>query len=230
MDARWVSEHLNFSRTGDLAAGFLLPPRQNDAGVEQAVRNLARLAEAVRRPVAIENPVNYLAPRADEIPDGEFIAAVCERADCGLLLDLHNVYTNARNGRQTTEAFLGSLPMERVWEVHVAGGFEHEGLWLDAHSGPVEPEVLELLGLLLPRLKNLQSVIFEVFPSFIDSMGLDAIVDGLVELREICGRSPQHGAADKIVPEADPAIVAHEVGDPTPVALGGSLDLRGAQP
>jgi len=54
-------------------------------------------------PIAIETAVNYLRPRADELGDGEFVAAVAERADCGILLDLHNIYCNALNGRQSVD-------------------------------------------------------------------------------------------------------------------------------
>ena len=87
--------------------------------------------------MAFETGVNYLARRPDEMDDGAFVAAVAERADSGILLDLHNVYTNAVNGRQTVDEFVAQLPLERVWEVHLAGGFWMDGYWLDAHSGPM---------------------------------------------------------------------------------------------
>jgi uncharacterized protein len=68
------------------------------------------------------------------MPDGVFVGAVAESADCGILLDLHNVFANGVNGRQPVEDFLAQLPLDRVWEIHLAGGFDMEGLWLDAHS------------------------------------------------------------------------------------------------
>ena len=64
-------------------------------------------------------------------------AAVAECADCGILLDLHNLFANGVNGRQSVEEFIAQLPLERVWEIHVAGGVELDGYWLDAHSGGV---------------------------------------------------------------------------------------------
>src|SRR5204863_1075375 len=128
----WASDHLSFNHTAEFATGFFLPPRQTMAGVEAAAAAISRLRAALQVPLAVETGVNYLRPRTDELPDGEFVARVIETADCGLLLDLHNVYCNSVNGRQPIEEFLDQLPLERVWEVHLAGGFEMDGFYLDA--------------------------------------------------------------------------------------------------
>src|SRR4029453_5953432 len=82
---------------------------------------------AVGVPFAFETGVNYLQTRQDEIPDGEFVAELGRGGDCGILLDLHNIYCNQLNGRQTVEKFLSQIPLDRVWEMHVAGGFEMDG-------------------------------------------------------------------------------------------------------
>jgi uncharacterized protein len=63
------------------------------------VEAVQRLRNELGVPLAVETGVNYLRPRRDELPDGEFMAALAEDADCGILLDLHNVYCNERNGR-----------------------------------------------------------------------------------------------------------------------------------
>ena len=87
--------------------------------------------------------MNYLKPRGDEIPDGEFVAQPVESADCGILLDLHNIYCNQLNGRQSMEKYLSQIPLEDVWEVHLAGGSELNGFWLDAHSGAIRNHCLK---------------------------------------------------------------------------------------
>lgn len=103
MRPAWVSEHLSFNRvTGPHGAeqtGFLLPPRQSAAGVRVAAANIDAFRAALNCPVAFETGTNYLRPRDDEMPDGEFFGAVCAGADCGILLDLHNLWCNERNGR-----------------------------------------------------------------------------------------------------------------------------------
>jgi len=171
----WLSEHLGFNcvedDSGVWQTGFLLPPRQTLAGVDAAVASIRALSARIPVPVAIETGVSYLRPRGDELPDGEFVARVAEAANCGILLDLHNVWTNHRNGRQPLGEYLDQLPLERVWELHVAGGYYHRGFWLDAHSGAIPADVLELAAHIVPRLGNLKAIIFEVFPSCFPKMG-----------------------------------------------------------
>jgi uncharacterized protein (UPF0276 family) len=185
LGAPWASEHLSFNLTPDFFTGFFLPPRQTEAGIETYVRAVQSLREELGVPLAIETGVTYLRPRGDEIPDGLFMAEVAERADCGILLDLHNVYCNAVNGRQPVERFLEDLPLDRVVEVHLAGGFELEGFWLDAHSGAI-PEPLERICRdVIPALPNLKAVIFELFSSFIPSFGLEATREQLERVQAL---------------------------------------------
>lgn len=113
-------------------------------------------------PFAVETGVNYLHPRAEELPDGAFVAGVAMAADCGILLDLHNVWTNERNGRQAVDDFVAQIPLERVWEVHLAGGSELEGYWLGSHSGGIPDELHALAARVIPQLPNLRALIFEI--------------------------------------------------------------------
>jgi len=185
LHAPWASEHLSFNLIKESFTGFFLPPRQTVKGLAIYVEAVQRLGEALRVPLAVETPVNYLRPRIDEMPDGEFTAALVESADCGILLDLHNVYCNERNGRQSMSQFLSQVPLERVWEVHLAGGFEMEGFWLDAHSGAI-PEPLERICRdVVPDLPNLKAIIFEIFSSFLPHFGLDKIRCELEKLHEL---------------------------------------------
>ncbi len=183
--APWASEHLSFNLTDDFFTGFFLPPRQTEAGVRTYVSAIERLRDGLGVPLAIETGVNYLRPRADEIPDGEFTAAVAAEADCGILLDLHNVYANQLNGRQTIATFLSQLPVDRIWEIHIAGGFELRGYWLDAHSGAIPEPLLAISREVVPMLPNLKAIVFEVFASFLPHIGLDAVRAELEKLREL---------------------------------------------
>lgn len=189
----WMSEHLSFNRAAAAAGdefntAFLLPPRQTPAGVAAAAASIRAMAAELPVPLAVETGVSYLAPRADEMPDGAFVAAVVERADCGILLDLHNLWANERNGRQPVDEFLDQLPLERVWEVHLAGGFEHRGYWLDSHSGAVPEELFALAERVVPRLPGLGAVIFELFPTYLPRFGLAAVKGEVERLRRIWDR------------------------------------------
>ena len=181
----WASEHLSFNSTHEFRTGFFLPPRQTSEGVEVAVTSIRDLQAALSVPIAVETGVNYLRPRGDEMQDGAFVAAVVSEADCGLLLDFHNVFCNAVNGRQPLEQFLAQIPLERVWEIHLAGGFELEGFWLDAHSGAIPDALFEIVRSVLPALPNLKAIVFEVYPSFVPLIGHSAIYRELERIHEL---------------------------------------------
>jgi uncharacterized protein (UPF0276 family) len=201
LDAPWASDHLSFNATPEFSTGFFLPPRQTPQGVETVALAIRDLQEGLPVPVAVETGVNYLRPRADEMPDGAFVAAVVEATNCGLLLDLHNVFANSLNGRQRAEEFLDQIPLERVWEVHLAGGFEMEGYWLDAHSGAIPGPLFEVARRVVPALPNLKAIIFEIFPSFVPAVGLDTIraqIERLHELWEV--RRPLPAGVPSAVP------------------------------
>ncbi|HMB52522.1 MAG TPA: DUF692 family protein [Thermoanaerobaculia bacterium] len=226
----WMSEHLSFNRaagtTGagsEFNTGFLLPPRQNAAGVAAAAASIRAMADALPMPLAVETGVNYLAPRGDEMDDGAFVAAVVEAADCGILLDLHNLWANEKNGRQSVEAFLAQIPLDRVWEIHLAGGEEQDGFWLDSHSGPVPDPLDELAARVIPRLPNLGAILFEIFPAYLESGGLDMLerqIDDLHRLWDRRGRAnrpaPRPAAAVEPVAEAATATPTPETTGPTP--------------
>lgn len=191
--AHW-SEHLSFNQVRhagrELDAGFLLPPAQTHAGVDAAVEHIDSYQTLSERPFLIETGVNYLRPRPGELADGRFVAEIAQRADCGILLDLHNLLANERNGRQPVEDVLDALPLDRVLEIHVAGGFELEGYYLDAHIGGPDLELLSLLASTIPRLPQLRAVMFEAVPASMVSLGAAGLRAILQALHRICDGTP----------------------------------------
>ncbi len=189
LDPCWVSEHLSFNRingsAGQDEAGFLLPPHQSAPTVRVAARNVRAYGRGLGRPVAFETGVNYLRPHPGELTDGEFFAAVAERADSGILLDLHNLWCNEVNGREKMVDVLDRLPLDRVWELHLAGGMPMSGYWLDAHSDAVPDEVMAVAGELMPRLTNLGAVLFEILPEHVPTLGIDGVHRQLQELHAL---------------------------------------------
>jgi uncharacterized protein (UPF0276 family) len=175
------SEHLAFNRAGAVAggqarhAGYLLPPMPTTQTVDAAVAHIAGFQAELDRPFLVETPTSYLRPVPGDLTDGQFVAQVAERADCGILLDLHNIWANQRNGRQPVAEFLAEIPVERVWEVHLAGGFTMDGYYLDAHVGPVPAELLELAEAVVPMLPNVRAVLYEAEPQSIAALGRDGL-------------------------------------------------------
>lgn len=187
----WASEHLNFDRVADdrtsYFTSFLLPQIQSDQAVDVAVANIEAMHDRLGVPIAVETPVNYLSPWPGELSDGAFLAEIIERAECGLLLDLHNVWCNERNGRQLVLDLLDELPLDRVWEVHLAGGQLLDGYWVDAHSGLVDPQLWELSEEVIRRLPHLKAINFEVMPEYLTSGRLDpdAVSSELAHMQDL---------------------------------------------
>lgn len=210
LDSPWVSEHLSVAGTPHRAAGFLLPPLQTDKGVEIAARNIRAFAHSVDRPVAVETGVAYFKRKPFEMSDGTFVARVAEEANCGILLDLHNIYCNERNGRITLDAFLADLPLDRIWEVHLAGGNEIEGYWLDSHSGPMPRDLAAKSLEIVKSLPNLGAINFEIYDTFLERIDIDTfdrIVDDLRAIWTEVGRSVSDAPPMKSPPlTADPAL------------------------
>jgi uncharacterized protein (UPF0276 family) len=209
--APWASEHLSFNRAygddGTFNAGFLLPPLQTRAGADAAAKMARSLASRLPVPFAVETGVNYLRPRAGELSDGAFVAAVTEGANCGILLDLHNLWANERNGRQPVREFLDEIPLDRVWEVHVAGGFEYAGYWLDAHSGVMPEALLELAAEVVPKLPNVHAIIFEMVPQALPRTDVAVLRHQVETLRTIWTTRGTHAERQTAKVEASAASI-----------------------
>jgi len=108
-------------------------------------------------PFLLEN-ITYVFEWPDsELSDAEFLNLICVETGAGLLLDLENLYLNARNHRFDPYEFLDALPSGVVKEVHLAGGVTVEKSYLqrpvlaDSHSHPVPDGALDLLDHTLAR-------------------------------------------------------------------------------
>jgi uncharacterized protein (UPF0276 family) len=189
LNVPWTSEHLSIFHVrgahGEQPCGFLMPPLQTEAQVSLAARNIVRRATALGRPFAFETGVNYFAPRDCEMPDGEFFAAVAESADCGILLDLSNLWANERNGRATISEVLRSLPLERVWEVHLAGLEFAHGHWLDAHAGGIDGELIAIAAEVIASLPSLGALVFEIASDRLSDFGAKEFLQEMEKLHRL---------------------------------------------
>jgi uncharacterized protein (UPF0276 family) len=151
VSAPLVSEHIAFVRAGGTEAGHLLPvPRTWDA-VSAIVDNVKRTQDGLPVPLALE-PIAALFDWPDaELTEGQFLTEILDRTGARLLLDVANVYANARNRGEDPLSLLDVIPLERIAYVHVAGGAEHDGLYHDTHTDAVPTAVLDLLRELCAR-------------------------------------------------------------------------------
>lgn len=156
------SEHLAFVRWGDREIGHLAAPPRNADTVEAAARNLDRAARAIGTAGAVENIATLIDPPASPLGEDAWISGILRASGATLLLDLHNVHTNAYNFGYDPAAFLDRIPLERVTHIHIAGGkLLDEGLILDDHKHDVPDPVYDLLALVAAKTPQPLTVILE---------------------------------------------------------------------
>jgi uncharacterized protein (UPF0276 family) len=152
LDAPLVSDHVCFVRAGGLDSGHLMPlPRTRDA-LDVLVANVKAAQQDLPVPLALENVAALLEWPDSELTEGQFLAELVDRTDCHLLVDVANLYANARNLGTDVSRFLDEIPLERLAYVHVAGGEEHQGVYHDTHAHAVRSEVLDVLARLRARV------------------------------------------------------------------------------
>jgi uncharacterized protein (UPF0276 family) len=178
LDAPLVSEHVAFVRAGGMESGHLLPVPRTREALEVIVANLRMAQAALPVPLAVENVATLFEWPGAEMDEATFLAEVLERADVLLLLDIENVYANARNHGFDPVAFLDRLPLDRLAYVHIAGGVERNGLYHDTHASAVPGAVLDLLEQLVTRTA-VPGVMLERDDDFPSEAELNAELDAI---------------------------------------------------
>lgn len=129
-----VSEHACFCRYGEQHFHDLMPVPYTDTAVRNMAQRIRQVQDTLGRQILIENVSRYFRYDQSALGEAEFLRAVCDETDCGLLLDLHNAWVNQCNLGEDLDTFLACLPLERVQEVHLAGGSVQGGQLIDTHS------------------------------------------------------------------------------------------------
>jgi uncharacterized protein (UPF0276 family) len=148
----WISDHLCWTGVGGENLHDLLPLPMTGECVRFVAERIARVQDRLGRRIAVENVSSYAAFRQDSLPEWQFLAAVCEEADCGLLLDVNNVFVSAHNHGFDAAAYVDGLPAQRVFQIHLAGHSTDGPLLIDSHDHPVRDEVFALYARVLRRL------------------------------------------------------------------------------
>jgi hypothetical protein len=150
------SEHLAWSSHGDVFYNDLLPLPYTEATLAQVIDHIDEVQDALGRQMLLENPSTYLQFAESSIPEVEFLREIASRTGCGLLLDVNNVFVQAKNHGTSADEYLRAFPLERVGEIHLGG---HDAqtddagapLLIDAHGAPVVEPVWALYAMIVAR-------------------------------------------------------------------------------
>lgn len=141
VEPEWVSDHLCWTGVHGHNAHDLLPLPYTEECLNHMVARIREAQDLLGRQIAIENPSSYIQFAESTLTEWDFLTAMAGRADCGLLLDINNVFVSSFNHEFDPYKYLRAIPNERVWQFHLAGHQDHGTHLLDTHDHPVKDEV-----------------------------------------------------------------------------------------
>ncbi len=142
--AAWVSDHVCWTGVLGRNTHDLLPIPFTEESLRHVVDRIRTVQDILERPLVLENPSSYVTFRDSTMTEWEFLTRMAVEADCGLLLDVNNVYVSSRNHDFDPREYLANIPAERVVQFHLAGHTDLDTHVIDTHDGPVVDAVWEL--------------------------------------------------------------------------------------
>ncbi len=186
-DVKVYSEHLSFSKCDNAHLYDLLPIPFTEDAVNHVSERIRQAQDFLGRQIAIEN-VSYYTPVAAEMAEAEFISSIVEKSGCQLLLDVNNVYVNAFNHQYNAKEFIGSLPLEHVAYIHMAGHTQvSDDLIIDTHGENIIDPVYELFEWVVQRINPVPVLLERDF----NIPELTQLNNELNSLRAIMGKHSQ---------------------------------------
>jgi len=159
IEPAWISDHLCWTGVGGHNAHDLLPLPYTEEALAHVVNRVRQVQDCLGRHILLENASTYLEFQHSVLPEWEFLSAVAERADCGILLDVNNIFVSAFNHGFSAEAYVRAVPKERVHQFHLAG-YSDKGRFLhDTHDHRVADAVWNLYALAVQRFGKISTLI-----------------------------------------------------------------------
>jgi len=159
VEPAWVSDHLCWTGVGGRNAHDLLPLPYTQEALDHVVERVSRVQDRLSRRIAVENVSSYLTYADSAMSEWDFLAAVAERADCGILLDINNIFVSAFNHRFDAGRYIDAIPVDRVWQFHLAGHSDQGDYLLDTHDHPVRDEVWDLYRHAVDRFGDVATLV-----------------------------------------------------------------------
>ena len=155
----FISDHLCWTRIGGFNSHDLLPVPYTAGALALVCDNIDRAQNALGRTMLIENPTSYVQFAHSDMTEWAFLAALCARTGCDLLLDVNNVHVSAVNHGFVACDYLAGIPFDRVRQIHLAGHTQGAELLIDTHDQPVADRVWLLLAAALERVSDVAVMI-----------------------------------------------------------------------
>jgi uncharacterized protein len=182
-DLTWHSDHLACTMVAGENVGTMFALPRTEEALDLICERVRRMQDRYRVPFLLEHVIHLLPDTSGEYTPAGFLNAITSRTGCGLILDAYNLECDAYNQGLDIPAFLGELDFAAVRELHLAGGVEHDGFYLDIHSGPVRDSTLTLGLDIVRRAPHLSVVTYEFLKEAVSLLGHDTICAELARIR-----------------------------------------------
>ncbi len=140
----WMSDHLCWTGVGGHNAHDLLPLPYTEEAIRHVVKRVKQVQDFLERPILLENVSSYMTYSQSTMPEWDFLRTIAEEADCGILLDINNIYVSAVNHSFEPMDYIHAMPRKRVIQFHLAGHSNKGKYLLDTHDHPIKKVVWEL--------------------------------------------------------------------------------------
>ncbi|MBI2970149.1 MAG: DUF692 domain-containing protein [Gammaproteobacteria bacterium] len=155
----WISDHLCWNGVAGLNLHDLLPLPYTEEVLAHVARRVKQVQECIERPFLLENVSSYLTYKDQEMTEWEFLTRIAAEADCGILLDINNIYVSAFNHGFDAHEFIDHVPAERVYQFHLAGHTDHGHYIVDTHDAPIIDPVWDLFRYAWQRLGPVSTMV-----------------------------------------------------------------------
>jgi len=159
VNARWISDHLCWTGVNGRNTHDLLPMPYNAESLRHTAARVRTVSDFLETPLVLENPSTYVEFATSTMKEWDFLAALAEESDCGLLLDVNNVYVSSYNHGFDPNDYIDAIPADRVTQIHLAGHTNHGTHIIDTHNDYVIDEVWSLYARTCARIGNVSTLL-----------------------------------------------------------------------
>jgi uncharacterized protein (UPF0276 family) len=177
----WISDHIAFTRTAEADLGHLNPIPPTREMLRVIADHTREVSDRCGRPMLLENITSHVNLTGD-LSETDFLNLLCERAGCGLLLDVTNLFINSRNHGFDPLQWLREIEPRHIVQLHIVGYSRRDGRYTDSHAAPIQDELIELAREII-RHAPVQAVILERDEDFPDVAGLEVEIAKLQSIR-----------------------------------------------
>ncbi len=140
----WLTDHLCWGSVDGRYTHDLLPMPYTFEAAHKTAQKIRQARDFLEVPIAVENVSSYAEFHVSEMTEWEFLNEVVEEADCGILLDVNNIYVSSQNHNFDPFDYLNGVPPGRVAQIHIAGHTKYRKFVIDTHDHPVIDPVWDL--------------------------------------------------------------------------------------